>query len=108
MTEKMQKLLSSKISKWLYHLQNSEIKKKCQLQKIRDLRKTFFYIFKHILLVSEGWLDLNFQQNFNARSNHVLLTDTFRERVGRNNLIKYFSACVKILMVSYCLSWIKS
>ena len=33
---------------------------------------------------SEDWIDLNFQQNFNNRNNHVQITDVSNLRIGRN------------------------
>ena len=35
---------------------------------------------------SEDWLDLNYQQNFNARQNNFQVVDTARLKVGRNIL----------------------
>ena len=35
---------------------------------------------------SNDWLDLNFQQNFNARQNHFQIIDTSRLKVGKNKL----------------------
>ena len=31
----------------------------------------------------EGWMDLNFQQNFNDRSNYVQINDVFKLRIGK-------------------------
>ena len=35
---------------------------------------------------SNDWLDLNFQQNFNARQNHFQIIDISRLKVGKNKL----------------------
>ena len=36
---------------------------------------------------NEGWLDLNFQQNFNGRNNNVQIMDCSRILIGKNNIV---------------------
>ena len=36
---------------------------------------------------NEGWLDLNFQQNFNGRNNYVQIMDCSRIMIGKNNIV---------------------
>ena len=36
---------------------------------------------------NEDWIDLNFQQNFNERNNHVQIYEVSRLRIGRNTIV---------------------
>ena len=45
---------------------------------------------------SEDWLNLNFQQNFNSRSNQVKIIDQSRLRIGKN-IIKVYVALFALL-----------
>ena len=36
--------------------------------------------------MTDNWLDLNFQQNFNGRNNFVKNFDTSRIRIGKNSI----------------------
>ena len=38
-------------------------------------------------LKNDGWLDLNFQQNFNERNNHVQINDLANLIIGKNNIV---------------------
>ena len=39
-------------------------------------------------IVNDGWIDMNFQQNFNSRLNFVQINDYLSLRVGKNILLK--------------------
>ena len=38
-------------------------------------------------MMNDDWIDLNFQQNFNDRNNHVQINDVSKLRFGRNTLM---------------------
>ena len=38
-------------------------------------------------MMNDDWIDLNFQQNFNDRNNHVQINDASKLRIGRNTLM---------------------
>ena len=39
---------------------------------------------------NKNWIDLNFEQNFNNRTNYVQINDTWRLLIGRNNIMNRF------------------
>ena len=37
-------------------------------------------------MINDDWIDLNFQQNFNGRNNHVQINDVSKSRIRRNTV----------------------
>ena len=65
-----------------------------ELQKRATPTKMMWYrlavqLYKvyNAIMMNDDWIDLNFQQNFNDRNNHVQINDASKLRIGRNTLM---------------------